>query len=86
MIEFHVSSGVVAVDAGLVDSIVEVDDFFCMHAGEHFHRMSLDADSNDHRDTGDSMQRDKQLEQRVLENYDRQILSVLNLLTNKLSS
>ncbi len=80
VIEFYVGIAVVAVDAGIVGSPADVDDFFCMHAGEHFHRMFLDASASDEGDSAGEQICDKQLEQRVLKNYDRQILDVLNQL------
>lgn len=80
VIEFHIGNTVVATDAGIVASSADVDDFFCMHAGEHFHRMFLDANTSSDCDSGEEVPCDKQLEQRVLKNYDRQILDVLNQL------
>jgi hypothetical protein len=73
VIEFHIDTSTTIVDAGIVAAADDVDDFFCLHAGDHFHRLTLATDDFD--------SRDKELEQRVLTCYDRQLLDVLNHLS-----
>jgi hypothetical protein len=73
VIEFHIDESTIIVDAGTVTAAADVDDFFCLHAGDHFHRLTLVDD--------DLNTRDKELEQRVLSCYDRQLLEVLNHLS-----
>jgi hypothetical protein len=72
VIEFHTDESTTIVDAGFV-AAADVDDFLCLHAGDHFHQLTLVAD--------DFNSRDKELEQRVLSCYDRQLLDVLNHLS-----
>lgn len=73
VIEFHINETMKIVEAGTVSSAADVDDFFCLHAGDHFHRLTSTDNS--------SPVRDKELERRVLACYDRQLLDALKHLS-----
>ncbi len=68
VVEFHREDDATFVEAAIVDSVADVDDFFCLHAGDYFHHMVLDPH--------DESLQNKQLEQRVLKCYDLQLLNV----------
>ena len=68
IVEFHRDQTATFVEAATVDTVADVDDFFCLHAGDYFHHMVLDPDGE--------TEQDKQVEQRVLKCYDRQLLDV----------
>lgn len=68
VVEFHCNSDLSFVEASTVDSMADIDDFFCLHAGDYFHHMDLGSD--------EEVEQNKELEQRVLKGYDRQLLEV----------
>ena len=70
IVEFHLAADTFIVDAAIVDSTSDVDDFFCLHAGDQFHRLALHGDID--------AEPDKELERRVLACYDRQLLELMN--------
>jgi hypothetical protein len=69
IVEFHVNADKVVIEAAIVKFESDVDDYFCLHAGDQFYRMALTREAN----AGS----DKELERRVLACYDHQLMHVM---------
>ncbi len=71
VIDFHASNTQSVTDAEFVNSLDEMDDFFCIHAADQFMQTALAPLA--------SQREEKEREQRMLQRFDKQVLEVLRI-------
>ena len=71
VIDFHASNTQSVTDAEFVNSLDEMDDFFCIHAADQFMQTALAPLP--------SQREEKEREQRMLHRFDKQVLEVLRI-------